>query len=90
MDVDRLRLVVVRMVTRALRNPENVRATATGPFSVTYAGDAPGGLHLTVEDRAMLGGLDGSPRQRAFTIDTMPAGAMVEGYWSAPDTWVPL
>jgi hypothetical protein len=32
---------------------------------------------------------DGDLQGQAFTIDTTPADAR-DGYWSAPDTWVPL
>ena len=34
---------------------------------------------------------DGDTAGQAFTIDTTPAVAFgADGYWSAPDTWVPL
>jgi hypothetical protein len=32
---------------------------------------------------------DGDTRGQAFTVDTTPADYR-DGYWSAPDTWVPL
>ena len=34
---------------------------------------------------------DGDPSGQAFTINTTPEDARsTDGYWSAPDTWVPL
>ena len=63
----------------------------TGPFSVT------------IDTRVKTGGLfwpseitslqelcrDGDTQRQAFTIDTTPAEAR-DGYWAAPDLWVPL
>ena len=69
----RVKLVVSRMVIRALRNPDNIRQTASGPFSTTYAGDEPGGLQLTDADRKLLGVVSLEEEQAAFTVDTYPA-----------------
>lgn len=82
-----VQLVVARVVIRVLRNPDNERVKSVGPLGVTYAGDNPGGLQLTAEDRALLGSSGGGARQKAFTIDTTPAG-YGPGYWVAPDRWV--
>ena len=89
--LDRVVLVVTRMVIRALRNPDNARTQQTGPFGTTYAGDNPGGLVLTDDDRRVLGAVAGTSGQ-AFTIDTTPAATrtQADGYWSTPSTWVPL
>lgn len=75
--------VVVRMVTRALRNPRGVRQEGVGPFNVTYTGDRPGDLWLSDDERAML---EGTPRrqQRAFTIDPTPKDAYRP---VPPDLW---
>lgn len=71
---ERVRFVVVSAVLRVLRNPGGIRSRqeATGPFTtgVTYSGDDPGSLHLTDQERGMLGG--GTRGRRAFTINTVP------------------
>jgi len=89
LPLDRVQLVVSRVVIRALRNPDNVRVTNIGAAGVTYAGDRPGGLQLTEDDRAMLGETSGPSRARAFTIDTTPIDSLRAGYWAQPDLWVP-
>lgn len=66
LPVERVRLVVCSMVLRVLRNPQNHRSQATGPFSVTFAGDTPGGLWMTDEERDLL---RSSPTGGAFTIE---------------------
>ena len=33
---------------------------------------------------------DGDPTTQAFTIDSTPAAAQGDGYWSAPDVWTPI
>lgn len=74
LPLDRLRVVVVRMVTRALKNPDRLRQEqdAAGPFSGsrTSADPRPGDLYLTAEDRRLLTGA-GPRRQRAFSISTV-------------------
>lgn len=94
LPLDRVRLVVARMVTRAFRNPTGTRQRqeTTGPFSgsVTYAGDSPGDLWLTDEERNLLGGLVGARRQRAFTINTIDPTRCGAGWWSGPDLWLPV
>ncbi len=61
--------VIVAMVTRVFRNPENVRqiTTTTGPFSEsqTTGGTLPGGLELTDSELKKLTGKRGG----AFEID---------------------
>jgi len=83
LPVETVIFVVSRMVMRVLQNPRGVRQEGVGPYNVTYTGDRPGDLWLSDDERAMLEGL---PRrsQRAFTIDTTPAGA-----WTPvpPDPW---
>lgn len=92
LSLDRVRLVVARMVTRVFRNPTGTRQhqETTGPFSgsITYGGDDPGGLWLTAEERALLGVLVGSGGQQAFTISTL--NLPLPGWWTGPDTWVPV
>ena len=70
--VARVQRVVAAMVTRVLRNPKGVRQQqiTTGPFQrgETFAGDRPGELTLTDEERALLGYSPGAPGQKAFTI----------------------
>jgi hypothetical protein len=65
--------VVVAMVTRVFRNPENVRqmTTTTGPFSEsrTLGGDTPGELQLLDSEMKKLTGERGG----AFEIDLGPA-----------------
>lgn len=88
--LERVRLVVARMVSRHLRNPDGVRQVTetTGPFSEnrTFAGDLPGQLLLLDEERRMLGYLPGAPKQRAFTVPTSPdqgfyLGGVVDHVW---------
>ena len=87
-------LVVVGMVTRYLRNPDNVRTQGTGPFTSTYAGPRPGGLALSDEDRQKLD-VRLSGKQAAFSVDTMPAstghsylGSQGDGFVvNGPDSW---
>lgn len=71
-----VRLVVAQMVLRVLRNPDNLKAKqqTSGPFSEggTYAGDNPGSVYLTDDERAMLGSSPGTG-QKAFTINGTPA-----------------
>lgn len=71
----RVTRVVCRVVLRVLRNPDGKRSTnvTTGPFSQneTYAGDNPGEVYLTDEDRRDLEG-SRVRRRRAFTV--MPGG----------------
>lgn len=66
--------VVVAMVTRVFRNPDNIRQrnTTTGPFteSATYGGDLPGGLGLTEDELAKL---QGTTVSGAFTISMIPS-----------------
>lgn len=92
LPVERVRLVVARMVSRAFRNPTGTRQRqeTTGPFSasLTYAGDSPGDLWLTAEERTLLSGIPGAHRPRAFTIGIAPADGY--GQWVAPDVWVPV
>lgn len=68
--------VVARMVLRVLKNPEGLRTVqeSTGTFtgSHTYAGDKPGEVYLTDDDRRDLEGR--KSRGAAFTISTLPAG----------------
>lgn len=75
LPVERVRMVVCSMVLRVLRNPQNHRSLSTGPFSVTFAGDSPGGVWMTDEERAMLA----PPEETsgAFSIDTVPTGGVV-------------
>lgn len=72
---ERVVRVVCRVVLRVLRNPDGKRSTnvTTGPFSQneTYAGDNPGEVYLTDEDRRDLEGVR-ARRRRAFTV--MPGG----------------
>lgn len=76
--LDRVRLVVSRMVIRSLKNPNSLRSTTqqAGPFSITstVGGDDPGGLWLSDDDRQLLA--RASRRgPRAFTIDPTPPDA---------------
>lgn len=87
--VARVRRIVAKMVIRVLRNPDGYRSTnlTSGPFSqgYTWAGDNPGELTLTDEDKDdLLPGLGG---QRAFSVDMMPETAGAEGWrWGCRDT----
>lgn len=67
---ERVVMVVARMVIRALRNPDNVRSTQTGPFGTTFAGDNPGGLYLSDDDRKLLGD-PGGTESGAYSIDML-------------------
>lgn len=64
--------VAVRMVMRVLRNPDGIRSITdnTGPFggSTTFAGDHPGELYLTEEDRKELTPATEGQGRRAFSV----------------------
>jgi hypothetical protein len=66
--------VVVAMVIRVFRNPDNVRqsTTTTGPFSEsrTVGGDNPGSLELTSDEVKKL---SGSGSGRAYEINLIPS-----------------
>lgn len=85
LPVDRLVMVICRMVLRHLRNPEGIRqVTETeGPFSRnrTFAGPQPSEVFLTDRERLMLGYLPGAPRPKAFTVpqDTPQPGVLGGG-----------
>jgi hypothetical protein len=68
--------VVSRMINRVMRNPSGIRSTnhTEGPYSAntTYAGDNPGELYLSDDDRRDLGGR--RAKARAFTVSTVPRG----------------
>lgn len=87
--IGRVRMVVARMVIRAMRNPSGVRQMqeTTGPFSgsVTFGGDAPGALVLSDEDRDLLAGRAGG-RPRAFTINTTPEPVDLDPPWLGQTT----
>lgn len=89
---NRVRRIVAKMVIRVLRNPDGYRSTnlTSGPFSqgYTWAGDNPGELTLTDEDKDDL--LPGMGGQRAYGIDTMPDDAGSEGPWfrTVDTTWM--
>lgn len=63
--------IVSAMVVRVLRNPEGIRTIqdSTGPHSgsTTFAGDNPGQLYLTDEDKRALNPSSTSGR-RAFSV----------------------
>lgn len=83
-----------RMVTRAMKNPDNIRQvnSTTGPYtdSSTLATETFTGLEVTASERDLLSSSSGS---RAGTASTLPhdvplhplAGAWVNG----PGQWAP-
>lgn len=86
----RVTRIVAKMVIRVLRNPDGYRSTnlTSGPFSqgYTWAGDNPGELTLTDEDKDDL--MPGIGGQRAYSVDMMPEGAGSEGWrWGRIDGW---
>lgn len=93
--LDTTKDIVVSMVIRLFRNPEGIRSTnlTTGPFSEnrTYAGDAPGGLHITDDELSQLQG--GESGQTAYAVDTIPLTSPFHpaNFSTAPqpDTWIP-
>ena len=64
--------VVSRMVQRVLRNPEGIRTISdtTGPYggSTTFAGDNPGELYLSDDDRKELTPAGLGAGRRAFSV----------------------
>jgi hypothetical protein len=78
-----------------------LRWNDTGTGALTQQGAGP--FQVSIDTRQVRRGMfwpseinqlqelcrDGDPRGQAFTIDTTPSKAG-DGYWSAPDTWVPL
>ena len=89
---NRVRRIIAKMVIRVLRNPDGYRSTnlTSGPFSqgYTWAGDNPGELTLTDEDKDDL--LPGIGGQRAYSVDMMPDDAGAEGPWfrHIDTTWI--
>lgn len=89
---NRVRRIVAKMVIRVLRNPDGYRSTnlTSGPFSqgYTWAGDNPGELTLTDEDKDDL--MPGMGGQRAYSVDMMPDDAGAEGPWyrHIDTTWI--
>ena len=93
---DRVKLVEVRAVIRALKNPDQIRQTAitTGPFteSETMGTETLSGLALTDVDLAFLAPAGAGAKQQAFSIDLTPRSArpalehaLVNGpAWMAP------
>jgi len=81
--------VVVAMVTRVFRNPEEIRQTnvTTGPYtaSKTYGGDQPGGLGITENELAKL---QGTQVSGAFTVDMIPTTSPFSSSYVAPSAWV--
>ncbi len=81
LDPDLVRMVVVRVVLRVMRNPDLVASKITGPYAVTYAGaDATSGagqLRVTDEDVEQLTG--GVPNRRGSV------GTIRLGTWSSGD-----
>lgn len=82
--------IVAKMVIRVLRNPDGYRSTnlTSGPFSqgYTWAGDNPGELTLTDEDKDDL--MPGIGGQRAFAVDMFSDTAGGEGPSRRfDDTW---
>lgn len=68
----RVRRVVAGMVVRKLRNPEGIRTIqdSTGPFSgsTTFAGDNPGEIYLSDDDRKALAPPGVGSGRRAFSV----------------------
>ena len=89
---NRVRRIIAKMVIRVLRNPDGYRSTnlTSGPFSqgYTWAGDNPGELTLTDEDKDDL--MPGMGGQRAYSVDMMPDDAGAEGPWyrHIDTTWI--
>ena len=83
-DLATVVFVQARMVMRCLQNPRGVRQEGVGPYNTTYAGDHPGTPWLTDEERALLLGEPVRGRQRAFTVDTTPPGALTS---TPPNPW---
>lgn len=84
-----IRLVVTRMVIRALSTPFGVRQETVGDTSLAYTDKET--LYLTDADRALL---DGFGPQAAFTIDQMPNEALTSepslvGAWVNRDGYAP-
>lgn len=88
----RVKKVAARMVLRVLRNPKGLRtATETdGPFSTneTFAGDRPGEIYLSAQDRSDL--TNSRTGRRAFTVDASPNLALPAdplAVWGPAYTW---
>ena len=79
----RAKIVLCRMVLRALTNPDSVRYVqeTTGPFSggITYGAETLGGLQVTDSDRAIL---NPPKRQKVSSVGpplgpTVPAALVI-------------
>lgn len=66
-----------------------VQQTQVGPFGQSIDTRQARKTMFWPSEIEELQGICRGPAGRAFETDTMPAGSM-DGYWSAPDTWVPL
>lgn len=73
--LSRVKRVIANVVVRKLRNPEGIRTfqDSTGPYSgsTTFAGDNPGEIYLTDEDKRALAPPSVAAGRRAFSV--MPA-----------------
>ncbi len=76
LPVERVKLVVCSMVRMVLSNPDNARSITTGPFGKTFAGDTPGGLWLTDDERGLLSASETQPGG-AFAIDTVSTSTAI-------------
>ncbi|WP_155295529.1 hypothetical protein [Rhodococcoides fascians] len=83
-----------RMVTRAMKNPDNQRQvnTTTGPYtdSVTLASESFAGLEVTSEEYRLLAK---KSSRGAGTASTLPSGVpdhpLVGAWVNGPDQWAP-
>lgn len=77
------------MVLRVVKNPDGLLSEQIDDY--TYRRDSAvsdGSLYISDAELALLGSAD-SGSDGAWTINTRPKGRGA-GYWSGPDTWVPL
>lgn len=87
--LERVKRIVARVIVRHLQNPEGVRvrSEATGPVtgSVTYSGDDPGALTVTMDDIADLRGK--SFTDGAYAISMINPRSFQLRALSEPDPW---
>jgi hypothetical protein len=88
-SAERVRLVVVGMVTRALWNPDRKTAEGVTDYSVSIdVGSHSRLLQLTADDRIVLAGRASSSAPSAFTISmgpTEPPAGWIGGVWAGSE-----
>jgi hypothetical protein len=89
LSVDTVRFVTARMVTRVLRNPENLsyHQQNTGPFGQARNFGNGTDIWLTDDERKLL---TPNARGKAFSVNLAPDATTGEFVWDEPTTSEPV